>query len=735
MKKMAIFPAVIGFFATMPLIVWGAVAGSEDNKGYKIEEIIITAQKRETNIQDTPVAISAFGSEKLEHSGIQSVSDLASHVPSLQFSNFGNIVFMALRGIGMENATAGGDPGVAYHMDGVYLGRPSATMANFWDVERMEVLRGPQGTLYGRNTTGGSVNMITKKPVDTRQLYGDMTIGDYDWLRTRLTANLPLNHSVFSRISILKEDRDGYQENVFPGGREADDADSVGARAHLLWDLTGKFELLTTLNYHDFDGIGSSHVITGPFPSLIAGGPRFDGLTNFNRAHRTSKDTRETGSNTFKGVTTTAKWDLGSSLLTSITAYHETDYESYFDSDGTEEFITDLRIQESSEQFSQELQLASNNQGTMEWIVGMYYFHENADRFSTIHDPAVYDAAAVAAGLPFGTENGLPLGFVVGGDVTTDSLAIFGQLTYELVDAIHLTLGLRYSRDEKTSDDIRFSDAFTGMDIHAAPEEDWSEPTGKIGIAWDASQDSMIYATLSRGYKSGGINQTSPQSAVYDPEFLNAFEIGAKNNFFEDRLQINVAGYYTEVEDLQVVTFGPSGSRIENAAEATISGLEVEFIYLPLPNISVDGSIATMDSEYNDFATTDPLNTAVGIQDLSGNAMNRAPDAMISLGGQFQWTLAQSTLTLRGEYFYQSEVFFRPFNEQAARADSYENVNVRLMFETDDEKWNAEVFVHNLTDEDQIANILRTIPTYAGLPLTTFKPPRQIGLRIGYRWE
>lgn len=704
-------------------------------EGYQIEEIIITAQKRETNIQDTPVAISAFGEERLERSGIQSVSDLSNQVPSLQFSNFGNVVFMALRGIGMENATAGGDPGVAYHIDGVYIGRPSATMANFWDVERMEVLRGPQGTLYGRNTTGGSVNMITKKPVDEYQLYGDITIGDYDWLRTRVTTNVPLNTNLLSRISLIKEDRDGYQDNKFPGGSDADDADSVGARAHLLWDINSDIEFLLTFNYHDVDSVGSSPVVTGPFPDVIAGGPRLAGLTNTNKAHETNKNTREDGSNTFNGATTTLRWDLGKVLFTSITAYHETEYESFLDGDTTAQFITDLRVRESSEQFSQELQLASNTEGRVEWIVGLYYFHENADRFSIIHDPVVFDAAALAAGLPFGTENGLPLGFLVGGDVTTDSIALFGQATYDIMDTLHLTLGLRYSLDEKESDDIRFSVVAEGMDLHASPEEDWREPTGKVGIAWDVGSDSLIYATLSRGYKSGGINQTSPQAAVYDPEFLNAFEIGVKNTFLDNRLQMNVAGYYTEIDDLQVVTFGPSGSLIENAAEATISGLEIEFVYLPDASTTLDGSISIMDSEYDKFATTDPLNISAGIQDLSGNAMNRAPENMVSLGAQFQWKLPDSTLILRGEYFYQSDIFFRPFNEKTAKADSYENVNLRLMFEVDSEKWNAEVFVHNLTDEDQVANILRTIPAYAGLPYSTFKPPRQFGFRVGYRWK
>jgi len=324
--RVRVFQSIVCCGLTIPLIVWGDPQAAGDYKGFKIEEIIITAQKRETNIQDTPVAISAFDNERLERSGIQAVSDLSRQVPSLQFSNFGNIVFMSLRGIGMENATAGGDPGVAYHMDGVYIGRPSATMANFWDVERMEVLRGPQGTLYGRNTTGGSVNMITRKPVDKYQLYGDITVGDNDWLRTRFTANVPLNQMLFSRVSLIKEDRDGYQDNRFPGGTEADDADSVGVRAHLLWDVAEKLEILTTLNYHDFDGVGSSPVVSGPFPSMIVGGARFDGLTHFNRPHRTSKDTREAGSNTFKGVTTTVTWDFGSSRFTSITAYHETAY-------------------------------------------------------------------------------------------------------------------------------------------------------------------------------------------------------------------------------------------------------------------------------------------------------------------------------------------------------------------------------------------------------------------------
>ena len=236
-----------------------------------LEEVVVTAQKRAESSQDIPIAISAMGEQQLEDTGFDGISDLTMYTPSMQFGNFGPIAFVSMRGIGSENTTAGGDPGVAMHIDGIYMGRPVATMFTAFDMERVEILRGPQGTLYGRNATGGSINLITKKPTDELGGEVDFTYGDYDWMRIRGAANVPITDSINARIVAFKEERDGYTENSVSGGTEANDADNYGYRGHLNFELSDRARLLLSASYVKTDGVGAKSELREDFPGSTTG--------------------------------------------------------------------------------------------------------------------------------------------------------------------------------------------------------------------------------------------------------------------------------------------------------------------------------------------------------------------------------------------------------------------------------------------------------------------------------
>ena len=356
----------------------------------QLEEVVVTAQKRAENVQDIPLAISAFGSDRLEKSGFDSISDLAMMSPSMQMGTFGPIAFVAMRGIGTENTTAGGDPGVALHYDGVYIGRPVGAIFAAFDSERVEILRGPQGTLYGRNATGGSINYVTKKPTDELGGEVDVTVGDYKWARVRGALNVPLTDSARARVVVFNEDRDGFTRNIVTG-RDGNDADDFGVRGHLALDrlrpdLARTRTLLISATHIESKGVGSKPELREAFPGTTTrpvgaiGGPpgfAFDpmgpagGIPAYNtyvdaqgnvavndlKPFENSKDFLESQDNDFSLVSANLEWEFGNLTFRSITGYGENSYESLQDEDFSSLDLAGFVIEEESEQISQEFQL------------------------------------------------------------------------------------------------------------------------------------------------------------------------------------------------------------------------------------------------------------------------------------------------------------------------------------------------------------------------------------------
>lgn len=758
-----------------------------------LEEIIVTAQKREQNMQDVPIAITVMDENAIERSGLAGISDLAFQVPTLQFSSFGSIAAVSLRGISYENTTPGGDPGVAMHIDGVYLGRPVATVFDVWDMERMEVLRGPQGTLYGRNATGGSVNFISKRPTDELEGKVDFTAGNFDRLRARGIINVPVNDRVKARFSGMWEDRDGFQENRVAGGTEGNDKDAYSLRGSFLVDINEDAELLVIANYADTGGVGRSFERRDPFErcappapcAVLPGGIEYGGvsstpvqLVNDQIPHVVSKDTPEFSDQEFRSVAGTLTWDLGNMTFKSITAYAETAYHTLTDLDGSERPIFAIELTENQDQFTQEVQLSSNSDGPLQWIVGGFFFTEEADRRSTIcnDDFQSFTRAPGAAGFngscqgfgvisPTGQE-----GFSSGGDIESTSYAVFTQLDYSLTESITLTAGARFSWDEKTASLNQFLPfapvgnfippspgnpcpcvlvpgagpvPFGGLNgppvapiitrnFRATSEQSWSEPTWKFNANWAVTDDVNLYALYSRGYKSGGanLNGATIEEAFYDPEFIDSYEIGAKMRLM-DKIQLNISAYHNEVDDLQLQVFGNGGAILANAASATVQGVEIESTFVVTEAFEINGSVGLMDAEYDEFLQR--LN-AVTIADRSGNDLNRAPNVTFNLGSTYSWQMGDiGSFAIRADFHWQDKQFFQPDNIDQIRVDSYHNLDVRGFWYSTDEKWTIEAYATNLTDQAQIGDILRSVPfQYGAVDLTTYKAPQMYGVRLGY---
>lgn len=727
-----------------------------------LEEMVVTAQKREESLQDVPVTITAFGQSQLQEAGFDSISDLTQMSPSLQFGNFGPVTFVTMRGIGNENTTAGGDPGVAMHLDGVYMGRPVASLFSAFDTERVEILRGPQGTLYGRNATGGSINLITAKPGDEFGGEVDITYGDYDWLRVRGAINLPVSDVIKLRLVAFSEDRDGYTENSFPGGNEANDADDAGVRGHISIELADQASLLLSGSYITSGGVVTKAELREPFPGSttgqnISGPPAFafdplgpasgiPALNNFINPQtrqvvvndltpfQVSKDTKESQDNEFTMFSATFEWDFDDLSFKSITGYAQTSYESRSDDDQSELNLLELLLIEDSEQFSQELQLLSADDGPLQWIVGFYYFSEKASR-EALFLGGRYDV--------FANQFGVRAGYEFGGDVDSTSFAGFAQATYELTENLRLTGGLRYTEDEKEGVNTGF--LFAGEPYADPLEDSWDEVTYRLAVDWNLNDDLMLFSSYATGYKSGGINQTAAvsrgaENAIYQPETVDAYEAGIKATLLNGRMQLNSSLYRNEYDNLQFQVFGQSGPEAFNAQGAVVQGVETELRAVLIDSLTVDASVGITDSEFDDQIIN-------GVQ-IGGNQVQRTPDLTYSLGISNDCEVGEKgSLKLRLEYAFTDEIYYTALNRNAGfaeaggsdLADDYDNVNIRLFWFSSDDRWTVETFVTNLTDEEQEGNILRgpgfvDIAGGGGPELVTYNPPRQWGMRLGYQF-
>ena len=732
----SLLPVVLAVAVPLsPGMLWAQGAGSG------IEEIVVTAQKREESLQDTPIAVTAFQQQGLDDRGITDITFLASQVPSLTVQSNAGVIFINMRGAGNEINSLGADNGVGFHIDGVYIGNAVGTLVEMWDVERVEVLRGPQSTLYGRNTTGGSVNIISARPKDEFEAFGDFTYGNYDRVRLRGVVNVPLSDRVGLRLAGTKEDRDGFLKTLQPGIKDMDDRDSWYLRGSLDIDLSDNVELLLTVVGNENDDasvaaerIGPSYQNTGipPFAALNfglrPGTNPYTALTSPKPA-----DPRETNvtfdnlsNNETYGGSAVFNWSLDGVTVRSITSYYDIVRRTHTDFDGSEIGYLTVVGSDEAEQVSQELQLISDGWERWDWIVGLYYFTQDATRTTNI-GPSFFDI--------FG-------GFSAGGDLETDSFAVFGQATYKLSDQLSLTGGARFTWDEKEGVDLFFIQAprapFGRALTGGNPKESWSEPTGKVTLEWTVNDNSMLYASYAHGYRSGAINVTAPLDLPVDPEFVDAWEAGSKNQLFDDRLQLNLAFHYTQYDDQQFTRFLPAGNQIiEAAGESTAIGIEADFIALPSDVFRIDGSIGWIDAEFDQFETSygPTFGPILGFPppvsiDLEGNKLPRTPEWSVALGAQLTARLPYGELIFRTDFSYRSEIYYDVFNTDVGSEDDFTRTDARVIFRSGTDKgWTVEAYIQNIENDDVTTN--RVIN--ADVPMGFYAPPRTYGVRLGYR--
>lgn len=740
----------LGLLATTALGAWlafGTAALADD----KIEKVVVTAQKRSEDVQKVPISMKALTGGDLDDRGVDGFSSLQTQVPSLTFGGqvTGGENAITLRGVGTENITGGGDPGVAYHADGVYLGRTVGIDETFFDVERIEVLRGPQGTLYGRNSTGGAINVITRKPeLGATNGAVNVTFGDYNRLTTRAMVNLPLGDSVALRVAGVVNTRDGYQDILSPaalcGDCEGDAADNFNLRGHLFFKLSDTADLLITAgHYQNNEPVGVR--LREPFPANFSG---FLGTNRFVGATPNPTDLREVYKDHKDGldmdtsnVSATLNWDIASGVtLTSITAYQKLYWNQTTDGDGSDLPLayTPYWLND-SHQVSQELRVASSDDGPNKWLIGVFLYQEDVEQAFQFIDTGynVFGPAEIPGTL---------FTFTNGGNIETTSYAIFGQDDYRFESGLFglpttLTAGLRYTHDEKKGDDFLDFIFFGGCAIvvpspttHCAAktfDESWNTLTGRAGLQIETSDDTMWYATVSRGYRSGGVLVGNFPGA-YNPEYIWNYELGFKSLLWDDRLQFNAAGFWNTYTDMQVFIQDIGGSRIENAAESTIKGIEIDALAKLSDAFTMNFGLAWLDATYDAYTTIDSRAGSSGLpEDLTGNRLNRTPEFTAVLGAQYDIPTGIGMFSARADFLWVDEVFFRAQNLPEDRQEAYTKTDLRLIWLPPGDSFKAEVFVQNLEDEDVVNNIVIPAQTLGGpTSQITLNPPRTFGVRL-----
>ncbi len=728
--------------------------------------IIVTAQKRSEDIQDVPIAISAFDSGTIDDKVIDDAIDLSFSVPNLTVDPFG----ASLRGVGNLAISSTSEAGLGYHVNGVYLGG-AAVEAEYYDIERIEVLRGPQGTLYGRNTTAGVLNIITQKPTDEFEGYVTAGYGNFNSIKLRGALNVPLSDVLSTRVAGFYLNRDGYATNLFTDN-DVDDRDMFGVRGSVRLD-TGDTRADLVVSY--FREKDRRHVRTKvlcePDPllgcsPLATGFDVPDARPTIYTAFGTALGLLAPGVNYFEGSLNPAdtrllnedvdpsyfveEWqasleithDFGALSLTSLSGYSEIERDNFRDFDrfvattvlpvpvtfdffgnGTEvtgtSILTGRRDVSEAREYYQELRLASDFDGSFNFLIGGNYYDRSSSG-AAIFTSNIFAVRQQLTGL---SDEFAPL--TSESDPTkTKSFGIFGEVYFDLSDRTRVTGGLRYSHDDKT---------ILTRQIFFNPQPDGSIPdftfgefergtfTGRVVIDHRISDDLLGYASYSRGYKAGGINPGQVGIGIqgFDPEFVDAFELGLKGSTADGTLTASVAGFYYDYQGLQLGQTTPTAALTVNS-DAEVWGIEAEFAARPGSGFQIDGSFSYLNTEIQGFQSideTDPFGVAPGtvqvaptpagvIKDADGNPLPFSPEIKIAIGAQWEIPAGDWLITPRVDHYLQSEFVSSAFNKPIDRFDGYGQTDLKLLVAPDDGNFEIRGYVKNLFNNDDITRVL-----------------------------
>ena len=764
-KLAALAAASIGALAVTPSSLAQSVGGGAS--GFTIEEIVVTARKRAEGLQDAPISITAMTGEALELRQINSSDKLAQVTPNLTFdanaptSGHSGAAQIYIRGIGQQDFLGVVDPGVGVYVDGVYYARTIATVFDFLDVERIEVLRGPQGTLFGRNTIGGAITIHSRKPVEELEAEAGVKVGSDSLVETRLNLSGPLADNLLGRITLGSKNRDGYVKRLQDGVDLGDD-DMITGRGMLLWTPADNLEVFLSADYLDKDENGAPLVFGGINNAQVA--PQFAAILSgclpptparlndradpacpndqFAAGPYANNGTAPTTSEiTQWGLNSTIEWDVSDSLtFKSITAYREMEDRALRDSDNTPLLVFHSVLEDEQEQFSQELQLLGNSlDQRLQWILGAYYFKENIAN----HQPVFLGANPVlfrgGAG-PVVTQS-----FQVDFDAENKAIAAFAQATYDLTEQLSLTAGLRYTDEEKSilpNQRVLSSLLFFPPGHYFVPNVEktvkFDDLTPMVNLSYQWTNDLMAYATYSEGFKSGGLNgrnilfNADAEVTPFDPEQAQTFELGVKSNWLDNRLTLNGAYFNTKYDDIHLTVRLGIAPTVFNGGQATIQGFELEGTFVPDESWLITAGVGHLSSKYDAIDPTLATRGVIGVTD--DDQLPLSPKWSANIGVAYTQTFGNWVLTPRIDWIYTDKKFFDAENNAGAVQAGVSLFNAALALDAADDRWSLVFAVTNLTDKLYLTAATDATGTGLGYLEHVYARPREISLQAKYRF-
>jgi outer membrane receptor protein involved in Fe transport len=708
-----------------------------------LEEVIVTATKRAEGMQDVPIAISVVSGDRIEQQGVRNLEELSLYLPAVHIAQSGGQNQVFIRGIGSGNNT-GFEQSVGTFVDGVYFGRARNSQAAFLDLQRVEVLKGPQSTLFGKNTVAGAINITTQRPTDEFEGYVEGSYNtETEGYTTTAVVSGPLTDTLRGRLVGKYYDEEGYYENTDPAGEDPTREDKV-VRTWLDWDATDNLTFSLKAEYGEFNKEGnlSKIVKSTPTADFLFGfvpDDNFAKSVGFNEkqssSNRPGKDIEDETDNTI--VQLDFVYQMENHSLKSISAWTEYDTDLCTDGDYATTQFADQCKTEDHEQFTQEFILSSELGGKFNYMVGLYY--QDADLKATTNTGFLPSAIPpLEAGILNLLESALgfrpPSGFSDSEvfsdfDQETTTWSVFTQVDYDITDRLRLRAGIRYSDDNKDVENHQFitnigctepkpintfllsPDVFNlrvPYDYELKRGEDHT--TGSVNLQYDIGDDIMVYATWANGYKAGGFDESNGLDIAreFEDESVDHYEIGAKMELWDNRVRLNLSGFHTSFDDLQVSTWETATFIVTNAGEATTDGIEADFTIAATEDLTVYGALTWLDAEYDtydDAACTVEQQIAGGLapgcrQDLEGTPLQFAPDWSGNIGFTYDWGVTANTnLVFNADAFYSDEILIAPDNDPVGIQDSYWKINARIAWEANDGQWMVAVLGKNLNDE------------------------------------
>lgn len=747
-----------------------------------LEEVIVTAQKRAEDLQDTAIAITAISGATMDDLNISNSEDYEAIVPSLSVRNSPNRLF--LRGIGRVTNSLGTEPGVAVYLDQIYTSEIGVlNRASSLTTQQLDVLRGPQGTLFGRNATGGAVSVTSKRPTEEFENEVRATAGNYGEFNWGGSSSGPITDDLGYRVYAYGDSHDGYVRNR--GGKDIFDEDHTGFGAQLSWDATDNFNVWLSWATDRTDDIRSGvnfggYLITPYQPTLTTqDGFLFSEQYQWDRDNPAVRDrykvdqndelrTKDYNNNKY---ITHVTWDLDAVTVKYIGGYFEGDY-SAKNGDLGATSNPDVRVVESaaqnSESYSHELQLLSAGDGPLQWVTGLYYYHQNVEQpytissleagylQNTVPQDDLFNQAAIQANM----NPAAPVQYWQNGDLDVDSYAVYADGNYSFDEQWKLTMGIRYSYDEKEGSEAQYvvADPYAVPGGDALPpiwaalgfpenccgllitdpavanrkiDDDWDNVSGRLVLDYMYSDEQMMYASISSGYKAGGFRLGSLQeNPSFDPEEVISYEIGYKGTY-ADVLRVNAAAYFYDYSDMQVLVDSLNEvnlpvPEIVNADESEVKGFEVEATWLATDALTLMANYSYIDGEYTSFCcAVDTIGDPdAGEKDLSNNPLTQAPRNKVFTNASYSWpTGSMGEFVLSASYSWVDSRQYDVFNTAATQADSYYRVDASLNWFSPSEDIRVILSGKNLTGEETWVSLNRlnkfgAVSGYANEPLT-----------------